>query len=304
MVFSKRFLIPVLALVLVGCRLEVDLPATSAHITEAADLVPANASLIAFADAGNMVDTFDDLVRMSEGENGAEALAKFHDLFDRVGFDPMQDVEFVVAYVTDAETPIVSAIGRFDSERMSEFIHAEAPQAVETSGDGLLSWSMGNEANKGVVGVTDDGSRLVAGPDRASLLTALAVEGGFDLDGVGGAVLSEDAWVIARDLPQLPTLPDNLPNEIALLARAVGSISAGASFDTETANGVVVLHPTDGVDAGDLAALIRGSIGALRLQDLPDEARAQLEEIDVDEEDGVVVVTGAVSKQLMESFTH
>ncbi|MFT5143275.1 MAG: hypothetical protein ACI80V_000590 [Rhodothermales bacterium] len=310
MVFPKRFLTPVLAVLMMGCSLEADLPSPSARITQAADLVPANASLIAFADAGNMADTFDEIVRMSEG--GGEALAHLHEMFDRVGFDPMQDVDFVVAYVTDAETPIAIAVGHFDIERMVEFIHAEAPQAVETSGDGLLSWSMGDESGnqssnasrKGVVGVTDDGTRLVAGRDRASLLTALAVEGGIDLDALGGPVFSHDAWVIARQLPQIADLPGDLPKEMALLARAVSRIAAGASFDSETAEGVVVLHPTDGVDAGDLAALVRGGIAAFRLQELPDEAREQLENIDVDEENGTVVVTGAVSKRLMESLAR
>jgi hypothetical protein len=62
-----------------------------------------------------------------------------------------------------------------------------------------------------------------------------------------------------------------------------------------------VLHPKDGVQSDDLAALLRGLIGALRLQELPAEARAELEKIDVESVDGTVVMTGAVNLDLIES---
>jgi hypothetical protein len=117
--------------------------------------------------------------------------------------------------------------------------------------------------------------------------------------------MAMDLWLVVSDVPALADRQGHSDSgrvPAQLMVRALQNIAIGGSFSAETAEGLIVLHPREGVRPDDLAALVRGAIAGIRLGDLPEEARKQLEKIDVHEDGGVVTIEGSISRELIESF--
>ena len=143
---------------------------------------------------------------------------------------------------------------------------------------------------------------MIAAKDAEAIRTALDVRGGINLAEIAGPAMDNDTWIVALDVASFLEGTGYTGSENELIMRSVAHIAAGGSLTAEQAAGTLVLHPKEGVEADDLASLLRGLIGAMRLQELPAEARAELEKIDVESDGGTVVVTGAVNRDLIESL--
>ncbi|MBO6576772.1 MAG: hypothetical protein JJ896_14180 [Rhodothermales bacterium] len=299
MVRSKRLLTPVLALALAGCVFNAD-QTLPKRVTDATDLVPANAQVVAFADMSSALGTFQELVAMDNSGDFPEAWAKMQEAFAQVNMDPERDIDFVVMYGSEGSQPVATAVGRFDVDAIADFIEAEMPELQRVEGDGLTAWTHDFTA----IALSNDGTRALAGRDVAALEAALQVRGGANLASVGGPAMQKDSWMIMRDLPSMQGDGEFPIQEFELLARAVSDAALGGSLTTDEAAGTMVLHPREGVSADDLAALVRGVIGAMRMQEIPDEVRERLEAVDVEASAGTVVVTGSVTRTFLEQIAR
>lgn len=303
MVLAKRLLTFGLFVALSGCVVDSNYQVSS-RATEAQDLVPATADFVAFADARAMMANVDGIVALDNSGDVAAAWDQVRAALGAINMDLERDLDYAVVYASKDKAPVATAVGAFDIEAIADYLAEHMPEARRNDLDGLTTWTLSEGPNHGVFGITEDGSRAMAGQDVASLQAALSVRGGSsDLVELAGDAMEKDSWVVVRNLEAL--MPESAGydgSQQELLMRSVAQLAVGGSLTAEEAAGVVVLHPRDGVEADDLAALLRGVMGAMRLQDLPEEARAELEEIDVESDGGTVVVTGAVTRDLLESM--
>ena len=299
MVLPKRLLIPALALGLAGCVLNADAPLAS-RATRAVDLVPADARMIAFTDGSAITGNLDLLSDLDDSGDFDEGWAQIEEVLERAGMDLRQDLDFVVAYAAPDLEPVVTAVGRFDVNAIAGVIADEMPEARRLEGDGLTAWTLGHMA----VAVSEDGTRAMAGRDVAALEAALESGGGAQIAELGGPALQAESWMILRDVQSLRNEGGEIPQrEMDLLSRAIAHLALGGTVSSQEAAGMVVLHPAEGVEAEDLAALVRGVVAALELQEeMPAEVRERLETVEVDRDGDLVVVTGSVSRNVIESF--
>ncbi|MFT4605030.1 MAG: hypothetical protein ACI9W4_001769 [Rhodothermales bacterium] len=301
MVLKKGLLTLGLALALTGCVLEANSPISS-RASEAQDLVPETAAVVAFADARAVMDNMSSIVALDDSGEAAAAWDQVRAALGAINMDVERDLDFVVGYADGGASPVVSAVGSFDLEAIGDYLSEKLPQAKRTDLDGLTVWTMTEGSNQGAFGITEDGSRLVAAKDTDTIRRALDVRGGANLAEIAGPAMDNDTWVVARDVGSFLDKMGYDGSQQELMIRSVARVAAGGSLTSEQAAGTIVLHPKEGVEADDLAALMRGLVGAMRLQELPAEARAELEKIDVESVDGSVVVTGAVNRDLIESM--
>ncbi len=301
MVLKKGLLTLGLAVALLGCVLEANSPITS-RAAEAQDLVPETATVVAFTDARAMMENVNSMVALDDSGEAAAAWDQVRAALGAINMDVERDLDFVVAYAERDRTPVVSAVGSFDIEAIGEYLAEKMPKARRSDLDGLTVWTVTEGPNHGLFGITENGSRLVVGQDTDAIRGALNVRGGINLAEIAGPAMNNDSWVVARDLGAFLSDAQYGGSQNELIVRSVSQLAVGGSLTSEQAAGTVVLHPKEGVLADDLAALLRGVIGALRLQELPAEARAELEKIDVESVDGTVIMTGAVNRDLIESM--
>ncbi len=301
MVLKKGLLTLGLAVALTGCVLEANSPITS-RASEAQDLVPETAIAVAFADARAVMENMNSVVALDDSGDAAAAWDQVRAALGAINMDIERDLDFVVAYAEKDRSPVVSAVGSFDLQAIGSYLAEKMPEAKRTDLDGLTVWTMTEGFDHGALGITENGSRIIAAQDAEAIRRALDVRGGINLAEIAGPAMNNDTWAVALDVDAFLDKTGYSGSENELIMRSVAHVAAGGSLTAEQAAGTVVMHPTDGVDEDDLAALVRGLIGAMRLQELPAEVRAEVEKIDVESVDGTVVVTGAVNRDLIESL--
>lgn len=301
MVLKKGLLTLGLAVALTGCVLEANSPISS-RASEAQDLVPESAAVVAFADARAVMENMNSIVALDNSGDAAAAWDQVRAALGAINMDVERDLDFVVGYAERAGSPVVTAVGSFDLEAIGDYLAEKLPEAKRTDLNGLTVWTVSEGPNHGAFGITENGSRMVVAQDTEAIQRALTVRGGLNLAEIAGPAMDNDTWAVALDVEAFLSQGEYGGSQNELIMRSVSQMAVGGSLTSEQAAGTMVLHPKEGVQADDLAALLRGLIGAMRLQELPAEARAELEKIDVESVDGTVVMTGAVNRDLIESM--
>ncbi len=309
MVYSQRLLVLFvlsagLSVGLSACVLRTEAPPASQYSLSAMDLIPAEATVAGFVNAEEFSSTFDEFLEMDTfGEVRAE-FDRARSELDKIGIDPFKDLDYAVAYASNTAAPVAVARGSFDLDRISELISRELPELRAHTLDGMTAWVLGSQDHERALGLSDDGTTAYIGQGLDVLLAAANSDGQSELSELAEPVASMDAWFVARDISTLigTRMTRASISQVETLARAVQHISAGGSLNTDAITGTIVLHPEEGIEAADLAAIVRGGIAALRLQDMPDQARRQLEDLEVNDARGVVTIEGTLSRGTIESF--
>ena len=191
MVLKKGLLTLGLAVALTGCVLEANSPISS-RASEAQDLVPESAAVVAFADARAVMENKNSIVALDNSGDAAAAWDQVRAALGAINMDVERDLDFVVGYAERAGSPVVTAVGSFDLEAIGDYLAEKLPEAKRTDLNGLTVWTVSEGPNHGAFGITENGSRMVVAQDTEAIQRALTVRGGLNLAEIAGPAMDND----------------------------------------------------------------------------------------------------------------
>lgn len=224
--------------------------------------------------------------------------SKFSEETQGMPLDPTRDLDRVVLFAADRDRFGMIARGAYDADEMAAFIDREVPDSVLISGSvGERRWTMGRESRVATLSlVAPDLVILSQGSEPA----APGAGPDDELRSLISAVAGYPAWFALREVPALDGASDS-PGQGpgwtgAAILSTVRHVAGGARSESDRMEGALMLWPTEGVNAADLADLVEGAIALVLGDDsLPVEVRERLESIEVDTPDDHVRIRGRVA---------
>ena len=288
---------------------EVGGPA-SLKTTQALDILPANAQMVAMLDmkAARESGSLGELMQGDMSPFGKDGSGEMDRLIRLTGFDPETDVDRIyLSADPDNQSGAMVIYARFDRERMERAIAEEAPEEMtRTEIEGVPAWIAQEQEGEAFVFALPNNEMMVAGTEdavRAMLNRLSSGTKGLSADSdlmalVEKARYTENAWAVVRDMTAGGTTAgaDPMGQFGALTQSMVLSMNfAGNGMDVDA-----FVVPRAGAATSDVADVARGAVSAMRLQakDTP-ELMSALDNVSVEEEGAGVRVSGFMPKALM-----
>lgn len=297
-------------LIFSGCQdsvAEVGGPA-SLQTTQALDLLPADAQMIAMVDLASARKS-GAVERMMGGEMspfGRDGSDEMDRLIRLTGFDPAEDIDRIyVAADPASESGAMVLYARFDRERIERVIADEAPEEMErTEIEGVPAWIAREDGEAFAFALPND-EMMVAGSETAvrAMLTRLST-------GAPGAASNADlmalvqkarhpetAWAVVRGLQGTGASGDDPMSQISGVTE---SMVTSFEFRADGMGMDAFVLPRSGAAASDVADLASGAVSAMRVQAKDEPALMDaLDDVEVREEAGGVRVTGFMPQSLL-----
>ena len=311
-------LLPVLGLAVVvsGCSDALSAPGigASAQTTDALALLPADATVygmtnLAAARESNALDAA--LGETGLGMVSGRGSADFDEFVRMTGFDPATDLDriYLAGMPGDQERMALVAYGRFDRDRIEQFVSRQDEADLEVSDvDGIPLY----------LGASEDGTRggfalanaeMVLAGDEATLRAMVARLGttgaaiDAELQGLFDRVSYPDgAWFVARGLDRAGlAIPEDAPPS-ALAARAARGFVVSMAFQDDGVPVRAFIATKADANSEDVASVIKGGIAAARVG-MKDEPSAidVLDDVEVKAEDAGVRVEGFLTTDFLAS---
>jgi hypothetical protein len=232
--------------------------------------VPADASIVAFADVRSIMDSE---FRQRLKQNLPIPQDEKADFQEKTGIDIEQDIDYVVAAMTAADTSqpagLVVARGRFDVVRLEALAREHGGVIEEYSGKRIITGTHGDSQHSGTLAFLEPG--LVAIGTSAAVRKAIDAQlhaqsittNSEMMDLVSDIEQSNNAWAVGRfdAIASQAKLPEEVANRIPALKyfAAAGHINGGVS-------GMVRAEANDEKSAEDLRQVVAGLLALARLQ--------------------------------------
>ena len=266
-----------LALAASGCGDSLAAPGVgaSAQTTDALALLPADATVYGMTDlaAARQSDALDAaLGGTGLGMVSGRGSADFDAFVRMTGFDPSQDLDrvYVAGRADDAGRPqrmAIVAYGRFDRDRIEQFVAARGAEFEATEADGIPLY-LATEDDGPRVGFALASGQMVLGGDEATLrgmVSRLGTTAGTppaDLQALFDRVAYPDgAWFVARDLGRGLAVSGDAP----LPAQAADGVVMSMAFQSDGVPVRAFLSTKPGANTADVADVIKGGIAAARV---------------------------------------
>ena len=295
-----------LALVAAGCSDALSAPGigSSAQTTDALAVLPADAdvygmtNLVAARESQALSAALGDTgLGMVSGRGSAD----FDEFVRMTGFNPSEDLDrvFVAATERNGKRAAFVAYGRFDRDRIEQYVASQTDVAFDVSEvAGLPVYlTTSDDGQRGGFALAND--RMVLAGDEATLagmIRRLGTTGqtpDAELQGLFDRVAFPDgAWFVARGFEGQLQMPADAPPQ-ALAARAADGFVVSMGFETDGIPVRAFLATKPEASTEDVADVVRGGISAARigLKDQP-SALDVLDDVEVDAEDAGVRVEG------------
>ena len=287
---------------------------TSAQTTDALFLLPANASVygmtnLAAARQSNALDAA--LGGTGLGMVSGRGSADFDEFVRMTGFDPSTDLDrvYLAGMPGDAKRLALVAYGRFDRDRIEQFLATQDEAEVEVSeANGIpLYLATDDDGTRGGFALAN--SQMVLAGDEATLREMVGRLGttgrapDAELQGLFDRVTFPDgAWFVARGLDQAGLeIPEDAPPS-ALAARAADGFVVSMAFEDTGVPVRAFVSTKPETSTADVADVIRGGISAARvgLKDQP-SALDVLDDVVVEAEADGVRVEGFMTTEFLAS---
>jgi hypothetical protein len=233
--------------------------------------VPADASVIAFADVRSIMDSeFRQRLKQNLPMDQHDKV----EFQDKTGIDIEQDIDYVVAAMTAVDngqpSGLVVARGRFDVVKLEALAREHGGVVEEYSGKRIMSATHGDQPHT-------TGTMAFLEPGLVAIGTSAAVRKAIDaqlsarsitansemMDLVSDIERTNNAWAVGRfdAITQQAKLPDQVASRIPALKyfAAAGHINGGVS-------GMVRAEALDEKSAEDLRQVVNGLLALARLQ--------------------------------------
>ena len=233
--------------------------------------VPADASVIAFADVRSIMDSeFRQRLKQNLPMDQHDKI----EFQDKTGIDIEQDIDYVVAAMTAVDngqpSGLVVARGRFDVVKLEALAREHGGVLEEYSGKRIISATHGDQPHH-------TGTMAFLEPGLVAIGTSAAVRKAIDaqlsarsitansemMDLVSDIERTNNAWAVGRfdAITQQAKLPDQVASRIPALKyfAAAGHINGGVS-------GMVRAEALDEKSAEDLRQVVNGLLALARLQ--------------------------------------
>jgi hypothetical protein len=293
-------------------------PVAASAVSSELRYVPADASLVAYADVRSIMDS-ELRLRLKQAMPGQEQGQK--EFFDHTGIDIEKDIDYVVAAMTPGTTasgaPLVVARGRFNDTQLEALVREHGGQVEDYKGKRLVVATHKVDAVEGQHHGFGSGSIVLAflEPGLIGIGELGAVKSAIDaqlssqsitnnnemMELVGEIGRSNNAWAVGRfeAIAQQANLSQNLPPQAAAQLNLVKWFAAAGHINGGIA-GTLRAEARDDQAAQELRKGIDGLMALARLAGGSDpKAMALLQSLQLSGTGKSVVLSFTVPAELL-----